>query len=71
MSVRSLLVGLFFSALFAGAAGCKIPGLPPSSASSCGGGTDRCAALNCPPGMHCTLTSNCAALCEQEQLSPH
>jgi hypothetical protein len=46
--------------------------LPPAlRPSACGGGPDRCGAMNCPAGMRCTLTSSCTPICEQEQLSNH
>jgi len=55
-----------------GGAACSGPGLPAVFApSSCAAGGDRCAALSCPMGTHCALTSNCTAFCEQEQLTNH
>jgi len=75
MRIRFVLAGLILAGLcLLGAADCTAPGLPslvgPSSCGA-GAGPDRCAALNCPPGTHCSLTSSCTAFCEQEQLSNH
>jgi len=69
--MRALQIFLAAMALL-GAAACSNQGLPGVFApSSCAAGGDRCAALNCPMGTHCALTSNCAAFCEQEQLTSH
>ena len=71
MNVRLLFVLLIVVAAALGDQACG-QGLPAAmTPSSCGGGSDRCGAINCPAGMHCTLTSSCTPICEQEQLSSH
>lgn len=75
MRVRLVFAGIILIASgFLGAAACTNQHLPAvfgPSACGTGAGPDRCAALNCPPGTHCSLTGNCTAYCEQEQLSTH
>ena len=55
--------------LLAVALGCSgtVPPLLAPPASSCG---NQCAAVNCPPGSHCTLDGRCTPRCEQELLPP-
>jgi hypothetical protein len=68
MRARLSFLLLIATAGLLATAGCD-QALPPAlRASSCGGGPDRCAAMNCPAGMHCSLTSSCTPICEQEQL---
>jgi hypothetical protein len=72
MRIGTALRGLVLLAACSLGAGCTNSGFPATlGPSSCAAGGDRCAALNCPAGTHCALTSNCTALCEQEQLVPH
>lgn len=73
MRVRLADVGVVLAGiLLLGVTACTGQGLPAIlGPSSCGAGPDRCAALNCPMGTHCALTSGCTAFCEQEQLTSH
>ncbi|HLK91921.1 MAG TPA: hypothetical protein VKZ18_18660 [Polyangia bacterium] len=64
-SVKQATALLWLAALSAGCAGPAALTAPPTSA--CG---DQCSAMSCPAGTHCTLTSNCAAVCQQDQLAP-
>jgi hypothetical protein len=52
-------------ALAASLMGCATPGT--LKAGSCG---EQCSTLSCPPGTHCTLTSNCTPFCQQDTLAP-
>jgi len=70
MNVRLLHLLLILAAALVGGAACSQ--LPAAmTPSSCGGGPDRCGAMNCPAGMRCTLTSSCTPICEQEQITNH
>ena len=72
MRVRPFFLLLLIVAAVSVGAGACGQGFPAAlTPSSCRGGPDRCGALNCPAGTHCTLTSSCAAICEQEQLTNH
>jgi len=71
MNRRLMLALLFVVAASVGAVACG-QGLPSAlTPSSCGGGPDRCGAMNCPAGMRCALTSSCTPICEQEQIGSH